>query len=317
MELENYRNFLAVVDIGSITGASEHIHIAQPALSKQLQSLESFFGTRLIITTRGSRRLILTEAGKTLYQKAKYICSLEDSAKSEIEKISGGTIGTLRFSVANSRSANFISRSLKNFNRLYPYITYEIYEAGIYEQIQQLINGITELGILSSPVIKQDVLDLLFQRKEELVAVFHRQSPFLKDCSGEISVERLAGIPLSISAGCKNILDDTCQNKQLGLNILSINTTRHTTLQWAQENTTVAIVLMESNERFNSDFIIKKIKNVKAELFKSVVKVKGRPLSAAAIKFLQFYDSTSNSIRVHNMTDLSDGNIFPNKNVRF
>ena len=75
MELDCYRNFLAVVEAGSFTGAAECVHIAQPALSKQLRHLENYFGAKLIISTRGSRQLLLTEAGRVLYQKAKYICS--------------------------------------------------------------------------------------------------------------------------------------------------------------------------------------------------------------------------------------------------
>lgn len=90
MELDNYRNFLAIIEAGSFTGAADYVHIAQPALSKQLRALENYFGTKLIITTRGSRQILLTEAGRVLYQKAKYMCALEDLAKSEIENIMGG-----------------------------------------------------------------------------------------------------------------------------------------------------------------------------------------------------------------------------------
>ena len=76
MELDNYRNFLAIIEAGSFTGAADYVHIAQPALSKQLRALENYFGTKLIITTRGSRQILLTEAGRVLYQKAKYMCAL-------------------------------------------------------------------------------------------------------------------------------------------------------------------------------------------------------------------------------------------------
>lgn len=99
MELESYRNFLAIIEAGSFTGAAECVHVAQPALSKQLKTLENFFGAKLIITTRGSRQLILTEAGRILYQKAKYICSLEDLARNEIDNVIGGAVGT-RFASA-------------------------------------------------------------------------------------------------------------------------------------------------------------------------------------------------------------------------
>ena len=62
MDLDIYRNFLAIVEAGSFTGAADFVHIAQPALSKQLRNLENFFGTKLIITQLGSRQLLLTEA---------------------------------------------------------------------------------------------------------------------------------------------------------------------------------------------------------------------------------------------------------------
>lgn len=51
MELESYRNFLAIIEAGSFTGVAECVHVAQPALSKQLKTLENFFGAKLIITT--------------------------------------------------------------------------------------------------------------------------------------------------------------------------------------------------------------------------------------------------------------------------
>ena len=73
MDIENYRNFLAIIEAGSITGAAEIVHIAQPALSKQLRALEQFYGTKLLLTARGTRQIILTDAGRIVYQKAKYI----------------------------------------------------------------------------------------------------------------------------------------------------------------------------------------------------------------------------------------------------
>ena len=45
MEIDNYRNFLAIVEAGSMTSASEFVHIAQPALSKQLNLFTGRYGT--------------------------------------------------------------------------------------------------------------------------------------------------------------------------------------------------------------------------------------------------------------------------------
>lgn len=40
MEIDNYRNFLAIVEAGSMTSASEFVHIAQPALSKHRYKID-------------------------------------------------------------------------------------------------------------------------------------------------------------------------------------------------------------------------------------------------------------------------------------
>ena len=211
MDLDIYRNFLAIVEAGSFTGAADFVHIAQPALSKQLRNLENFFGTKLIITQRGSRQLLLTEAGRAVYQKAKYMCSLEDLAKSEIENIVGGVIGTLRFSIANSRSPLFIESSLKDFCQLYPNIKCELFEASIGEQSQQLLNGITELGILSVPITHQDSFEVLFRRREELAAVFHKESVFLEPEAKGIFLKQLDAVPVSLSAGSAEIFLKACE----------------------------------------------------------------------------------------------------------
>nr|WP_321238141.1 LysR family transcriptional regulator [uncultured Tolumonas sp.] len=68
MDLKRLRYFCTVAEQGSITKASELLHIAQPALSKRLSELEEELGTKLL--TRNGREMQLTEAGAFLYQRA-------------------------------------------------------------------------------------------------------------------------------------------------------------------------------------------------------------------------------------------------------
>lgn len=61
MDLRQLRYFSAVAKHGSISIAAQAVHIAQPALTRQIQSLEDELGTRLFErTTRGVK---LTDAG--------------------------------------------------------------------------------------------------------------------------------------------------------------------------------------------------------------------------------------------------------------
>ena len=63
--------FLCVVEAGSFNKAAERLYISPPAVIKQINLLEENLDLQLFIRTH--RGLILTEAGKSLEQDAKYI----------------------------------------------------------------------------------------------------------------------------------------------------------------------------------------------------------------------------------------------------
>ena len=64
MELRQLEYFRAIVDAGTISGAARELHMTQPPLSYQMKMLEEELQVSLFL--RGSKRVQLTEAGKTL-----------------------------------------------------------------------------------------------------------------------------------------------------------------------------------------------------------------------------------------------------------
>lgn len=289
MDTQHYRNFLAVVEAGSITAATDLVHIVQPALSKQIRAMEEYFGTKLIITRRGSKRIILTDAGEILYHKAKYICHLEDRTQSEIDELINGDHGTLRFSLANSRAEAFICHCLKPFHKLFPHVVFELYEGGLKEQHDQLLNGITELGVLSVPLAHQNEFEVLFQRGESLAAIFAAGSAYLQGLSGQVSLEQLSEFPLCMSAGCYMNLKKVFQERNLAPNILALCTTRHSVATWVADDSAVGIIPLDPREEAGDRFRVLQVVGTELELAKTVVKVKDRPLSVIARKFIEFY----------------------------
>ena len=63
--------FICVVEAGSFSKAAEELYISAPAVIKQINSLENSLDLQLFERTH--RGLIITEAGKSLYQDAKYL----------------------------------------------------------------------------------------------------------------------------------------------------------------------------------------------------------------------------------------------------
>ena len=62
VELRHLRYFAAVAELGNVTQAARRLHVAQPALSRQIQDLEEELGVKLL--ERSTRGIKLTEAGK-------------------------------------------------------------------------------------------------------------------------------------------------------------------------------------------------------------------------------------------------------------
>ena len=68
MNMDYYKNFIKIADLGNISLAAKILLIAQPSLSKQIQILEKEFGTPLL--KRNARNVELTTAGEIFYQEA-------------------------------------------------------------------------------------------------------------------------------------------------------------------------------------------------------------------------------------------------------
>ncbi len=286
MDIEYYRNFIAIVEAGSISAAAKRINIAQPALSNQLKVLQSRFDAKLLDVRRGGHSIELTDAGCILYNKAKYICSIESAALKEIADCSAGFHGTLRISLSPSMSISFIKSSLSDFCRAYPHINYELYEVPVDEQVEQLLSGKTEIGIANAPLKQAFRFETVFNRREHLVALFHKDSPFLDTYKGNILLEE---IPVCLSRGCSELFLSVCSDSRIFPQILSVNTTKLATVAWAEKNLGVAVVPASPEETFPDCLVCRDIRDERLVLERSMLIVKNRQLSNVAKTFLSFY----------------------------
>lgn len=93
MNFRRLKYFVKIVDIGSLTQAAEVLHIAQPALSQQVATLEGELDQQLLIRTK--RGVTPTEAGKVLYAHARTIlrqCEQAQLAVNNVGQTTGGQV---------------------------------------------------------------------------------------------------------------------------------------------------------------------------------------------------------------------------------
>ncbi|MEU7004897.1 LysR family transcriptional regulator [Nonomuraea sp. NPDC046570] len=90
MELRHLRYFLAVAECGTVTAAAVRLHVAQPAISRQLHRLERDLGVALF--TRNGPRLVLTHAGRQMRDVAADIVTRADRAAMVAQQMAGGLL---------------------------------------------------------------------------------------------------------------------------------------------------------------------------------------------------------------------------------
>lgn len=157
MDIRVLRYFLAVAREENITRAAESLHISQPSLSKQLMALESQLGKPLFL--RGKRKIVLTEAGVLLRQRAEDIVALLDKTQAELRAdpaLLGGEIA-----VSGHPDIRLL-RTAAGLRQEHPDIHFAFYSSDEPEVLERLDHGSLDFAVLLMPVdgVKYDYLAL-------------------------------------------------------------------------------------------------------------------------------------------------------------
>lgn len=146
MELRHLRYFVAVAEALNYRRAAEHLHVSQPALSKQIKALEVQLGARLL--NRNTRGVALTDAGAVLLEEAKDILERIEMAATATREAEAGRGGHLRIGSLGAISASFLPASLAAFRTKFPRVEVDLHEASMPDQISALNAGTIQLGFV-------------------------------------------------------------------------------------------------------------------------------------------------------------------------
>ena len=168
MNLTYLLNFIQIVEWGNISKAAAFLNIAQPALSRQIQSLESTLGTRLL--RRQSWGVEPTEDGKLLLEHARRIQKECTAAKESVQSNKDNPVGTAYLGVPSAYSVALIPPLLHRMRTLYPNISVQVVEAFSGTIYEWMISGRLDLAILyfskehrgavTSPFIEEEMIAL-------------------------------------------------------------------------------------------------------------------------------------------------------------
>jgi DNA-binding transcriptional LysR family regulator len=145
--LDEMQAFVAVVDTGSITAASEQLGMTISAVSRTLGRLEEKLQTTLL--RRTTRRLELTEEGAAFLQQARAILASVDAAEEQMTARRLHPVGRLRVDAATPFMLHVIVPLLEGFRANYPGVELELNSnEGIIDLLEKRTDVAFRIGAL-------------------------------------------------------------------------------------------------------------------------------------------------------------------------
>ena len=175
MDITQLRYYVAVVELGSFSKAAVRCHVSQPALSVQVQKLEDRLGKLLL--NRNHRRIVPTDEGLLLVERAKEILEQIENTKREIRN-SGGHhhASKVSFGVLPTIAPYFLAHALDSFMERYPKAQMLIHEKMTGQSLELIESGKLDLGIVSLPILESGFeTETLFS--EEMLLALHPRHP--------------------------------------------------------------------------------------------------------------------------------------------
>jgi DNA-binding transcriptional LysR family regulator len=151
MDIRQLKAFVAIAEMGTFTAGAARVHVTQAAISMQIRQLENETGARLFV--RAPRRVILTEAGEKLLERAYVILREHDAALEEMAALTGAHRGRLRIGSASAMvAADPLPQILRELKKTHEAVETSVASGTSEALVQQVLAGELDVAFVSLPV---------------------------------------------------------------------------------------------------------------------------------------------------------------------
>lgn len=203
MEIRVLRYFLAVAREGSITKASNVLHLTQPTLSRQIKDLEEELGHKLF--KRGNYNMTLTYEGKIFKKRAEEIVLMVDKTTQEFNTLNEIS-GDIYIGGGETAYWSLIADIAKKISDEYPNVHYQLYSGNSDDVAERLDKGLLDFGIFLQPADLSKYNHLELPAKETWGVIMKKDSPLAQ--KEDICLEDLLNVPLICSRQAINTSDN-------------------------------------------------------------------------------------------------------------
>jgi LysR family transcriptional regulator, regulator of abg operon len=126
MRLSQVRDFVAVVDAGSISEAARLLGVSQPGLTKSIGTLESELNVSLL--QRSARGVSLTRFGRAFYARARAAHTELEKAAEEVAQLAGGRSGRVAIGFGPLAAVLVVPAAVLKFQTQFPDVEVRLLE---------------------------------------------------------------------------------------------------------------------------------------------------------------------------------------------
>ncbi len=150
MNIAQLRAFIEVVDHGSFSEAARVLGLSQPAVTMQIQGLESDLGVTLL--ERRYRKVEPTEAGRELIPHARTVLDELEEARDQLERLTGEVTGHLTLAASTTPGQYVLPRLLGAFVAANPEVTLSVIVRDTAEVVDLIETGEAQLGMTGAQI---------------------------------------------------------------------------------------------------------------------------------------------------------------------
>lgn len=189
MNLRDLSYLVAVADHGHFGRAAEACFVSQPTLSTQIKKLERELGVELL--ERSPRRVILTEAGRRVVERARVVLRQTDEIRDIAKRATNPEAGSLRMGLFPTLAPYLLPHVVPDLHARFPELELLLVEEKTEVVLERLRSGELDVGLLAHPV---DATGLHEQRLfgEDFVLAVPADHE-LASSTGGVSISVLAG----------------------------------------------------------------------------------------------------------------------------
>lgn len=169
VDVRRLRYFTAVAEELHFGRAAERLHIAQPALSRQIASLETAIGVQLFDRTRSN--IHLTAAGEALLPRARDIMARVADAAWVARRAAAGAVGVIQVGFVGSATFSILPEIFNTYRAAFPDVELVLHAMNTAELRVALVERSIDVAFARPGVDDPEIVSEVLQREPFVIAL--------------------------------------------------------------------------------------------------------------------------------------------------